>query len=131
MKLYINVISFKCGKKFYKIFKKFTDDEGIKVGLSISDGDDGEWQKSVPKVFSDLSSKSDSKSNFITWKYSTALEYTSVDQKICFQFTHRGKIIYQFYILVSAFTYGEDTAFRTIGTHDEKGELTITTRFSN
>lgn len=117
------------------LFKKFTDDEGIKVGVAISNGgdDDDEWKKSVPKVFSDLSRILDSNSNFVTWNCSTALEYSSVDQKICFQFKHRGKIIYQFYKLVSEFQFGEATTFRTsvLRTYDKKGDLMMTTKFSN
>lgn len=76
------------------LFKKFTDDEATKVGVAISDGGDdkGEWKKSVPKVFSNLSRKLDN-NNSVTWNYSTALEYSSLDEKICFQFKHRDKII--------------------------------------
>lgn len=38
MKLHLNIISLKCGKEFYDIFKKLTDEEGIEVGVAISDG---------------------------------------------------------------------------------------------
>ena len=64
MKLHLNIISLKCVKDFYDIFKKLTDEEGIEVGVSIYD-DNSELQPNDharPK----LSKKSDSNSNIIT-----------------------------------------------------------------
>lgn len=135
MKLYINIAAFECSEKFYDIFKKFTDDGGVKVGVAISDGND-DWKKSVPKEFSDSSRKFDSNSNFIVWNYWTVLEYSSVDQKICFQFKHGDKIIYQFYSLISEFRHGDPGELTTvragaIGTEDGKGYLKFAIKFSN
>lgn len=92
MKLHLNIISLKCGKEFYDIFKKLTDEEARELKWG--------WLYLTVVVscnqISKLSTKSDSNSNIITRNFTKELEFSGLDNKrLCFEFQHRKKIIAQ------------------------------------
>lgn len=127
MKLHLNIISLKCGKDFYDIFKKLTDEEGIEVGVSIYD-DNSELQPN-DHARSKLSTKSDSNSNIITWNFTKELEFSWLDNKRpCFEFQHRKKIIAQISESISILDKNFASTFRPRVMQNDRGVLYVHVR---
>lgn len=130
MKLNLKIVSLKCGQKYSDLFKRLIDEEGIRVGVAISHSWDELQRKDLQ--FTDLSRRSDNDSNSITWNFPMELEFSELNERLCFEFQHRGESLSRVSYLLSDLHKEAGSALKEFVLQEDqgKGDVIIKCKFS-